>query len=168
MAKEKTEETKGKGLQRPPQRGQLVSPFEEMEQWFDDFFNRGWLTPFRRRWPTWPEFEAPFAARLPKVDVLDRDQEIVVKAELPGVQKDDLDVSLSDNTLTIKATTRHEAEEEQGEYYRREMSRGEFQRTLTLPSDVDSDKVKANFKDGILELTLPKIETAKRKAIKVE
>jgi HSP20 family protein len=102
------------------------------------------------------------------VDVIDRDTEVVVRAELPGITKDDLDVSLSDNTLTIRASTQHEKKEEKGHYYRREMSRGEFQRSLRLPANVEGDKTKASFKDGILELVVPKAASSKRQTIKVE
>ena len=85
-----------------------------------------------------------------------------------GIEKDDLDISVSDNLLTIKGETKHEEKEEKGEYYRCEISRGTFSRTVALPSDVDSEGGKAKFKDGVLELTLPKIEKTKRRSIKIE
>jgi HSP20 family protein len=152
-----------------PARGERwLSPFEEAEHWFEDFFPRGWMHPLRHGWPSRPDLEAPFSGRMPRVDIIDRENEIVVRAELPGVDKDDLDVSMTDHSVTIRATTSYERKEEKGEYYRREMSRGEFQRTLLLPDNVDADKAKANFKDGVLELALPKVESAKRKTIKVE
>lgn len=164
MAKE---EKKGKDIEASrPKRG--ASPFDEMERWFEDFYPRGWMRPFRMAWPSWGELAAPFEGRMPKVDVIDRDDEIVVRAEVPGVEKDDLDISVSDNTVTIKGQTKHEAKEEKGDYYRCEISRGTFARTVSLPSDVDSDKVKAQFRDGVLELTLPKVTRAKRRAIKIE
>ena len=102
------------------------------------------------------------------MDLIDRDDEILIKAELPGVKKDDLDVTLTDDVLTIKASTQHEEEEEKGEYHRREISRGEFQRTLKLPENVDVDKAKTSFKDGVLELKIPKEKPAKRRTIKVK
>lgn len=167
MAK-KEKNTDEKEIQ-PFQGGRALSPYEDMERWFDDFLSRRWMHPFRHGWLDWPEGEFPaFKMRSPKVDLIDRDNEIVIRAELPGVNKDDLDVSMTENNVTIRAVTTHETKEEKGEYYRREMSRGEFQRTLVLPANVDSDKAKATFKDGIMELTLPKIEAAKRKTIKVE
>ncbi len=148
-----------------------LSPLEEMERWFDEFPGRGWLQPFRGgylKWPSWAELEAPFKGETPKVDMIDRDNEIVIRAELPGVKKDNLDVTMTEHSVTIRASTEHEKKEEKGEYYRREMSRGEFQRSLPLPGNIDSDNAKASFKDGILELTLPKVESAKRKTVKVE
>jgi HSP20 family protein len=79
-----------------------------------------------------------------------------------------LDVSMTDDAVTLRASIRHEEKEEKGEYYRREMSRGEFQRTLRLPAAVKGEQAKATFKDGILELVLPKMEQAKRKTIRIE
>ena len=79
-----------------------------------------------------------------------------------------MDVSLTENTLTIKGTTKHEEQEEHGDYFRREMSRGTFSRTVALPAEVDDGKAKASFKDGVLQLNLPKAETSKRRSIKVE
>jgi HSP20 family protein len=84
--------------------------------------------------------------------MVDRDSEIVIRAELPGVKRDDLEVTLSEHTVTIEAHTTREEKEEKEEYYRREMSRGDFQRTLTLPGGVDEAKATASFADGVLEL----------------
>jgi HSP20 family protein len=84
------------------------------------------------------------------------------------VKKDDLEVTLSEHTVTIEAHTTAEEKEEKGEYYRREMSRGDFQRTLALPGGVDETKARANFADGVLELTLPKLEKTARTKVTVE
>jgi HSP20 family protein len=134
-----------------------------MDRWLDGM-SRGLFRPMRWEWFSWPEPVMPS----PKVDVLDRDNEVLVRAELPGVKKEDLEVSMTDNTVTIKGTTSHEEKEEKGDYYRHEISKGSFSRTVTLPGDVDSDKCKTRFKDGVLELTVPKVEKAKRRTIKVE
>lgn len=145
-----------------------LTPFEEMDRWFGSFFPRGWMRPFRTDWPSWGEMAAPFEGRMPKVDVIDRDDEVVVRAELPGVEKDDLDVSISDTAVTIKGETKHEEKEEKGDYYRSEISRGAFTRMVGLPSYVDTENTKAKFKDGVLELTLPKVEKTKRRSIKID
>lgn len=171
MAKEEKSEGKtpktGKEVQAArPTRG--LSPFDDMDRWFDNFFPRGWMRPFRYEWPSWGEFGAPLEMRVPKVDVLDRDDVIVVQAEIPGVERDDLDVSVSDNSVTIKGETRREEKEEKGEYFRSEISRGSFARTVALPDYVDSAGAKAKFKDGVLELTLPKVEKAKRRTVKID
>ena len=150
-------------------------PFEDVDRWFsevgrrfDDLFSQRWLSPFERLFPSFPEVRAPFEGRTPKVDVIDREAEIVIRGELPGVAKDDLEVSMTDDAVTIRASTRHEEKEEKGDYRRRELSRGEFQRVVALPAAVKGEDAKAYFKDGILELVLPKVEPAKRRTIKVE
>lgn len=145
-----------------------ISPLEGFDHFIESFMPRGWLRPFRWDWPAMPELHMPFEGKVPHVDVVDRDQEIVVRAELPGVDKDDLEVSMTDNTVTIKAVTSQEEKEEKGDYYRHEISRGSFARTVTLPGGVDGSKGKARFKNGILELTLPKLEKSRRKRITVE
>ena len=145
-----------------------MSPFDEMERMFEHFFSRGLLRPLNMDWTRLPKESAPFQGQTPSVDVIDRDKEIVVKAELPGVDKDDLDISLTQNTVTIKVTTSLEEKEEDGDFYRCEMSRGSYARTLSLPADVDDAKAKAKFKNGILKLTLPKLKTANRTTIKVD
>ncbi len=144
-----------------------LSPFEEMDRMFDNFFRRGWVRPWRFEWPSLPEMALP-EMKLPKVDVIDLENEILVKAEVPGVDKKDIDISVGENTVTIKGETRREEKEEKGDYYRCEISRGAFSRTVALPVAVDGAKARAAFKDGMLELTLPKMEKAKRHSIKVD
>ncbi len=144
------------------------SPFEDFDRFFNALMPRRWASPFRWDWPVMPEIQMPFEGKMPHVDVLDRDSEIVVRAELPGVEKDDLDVSMTDNSVTIKATSAQEEKEEKGDYFRHEISRGSFARTVGLPGDVDGSKAKAKFKNGILELTLPKLAKSRRKRITVD
>lgn len=145
-----------------------LNPFEEMDRLFDEYFSRGLLSPFRWEWPSHAKLEAPFKGKTPHVDMIDRENEILIKAELPGVEKKDIDISVTSSTVTIKGKTSHEEKEEKDDYYRREISRGEYCRTLALPVNVDDDKAKATFKDGMLELSLPKVEKAKRRSIKVD
>jgi HSP20 family protein len=145
-----------------------VSAYDDMERLFDNFFRRGWMRPWRGEWPALGEFNRAFESRLPRVDVIDRDGEVVVKAELPGVDKKDIDVSMTEDAVTIKGSTRHEEKQEKGDYYRCEISRGEFSRTVALPAAVDTAKAKADFKDGMLELVIPKLEARKRRTINIE
>jgi len=159
------EERKSQEIQKAPARA--LSPFEEMDRMFDQYFRRGWMRPWRFEWPSLPDVGLPEMI-VPKVDVIDRENEVVVKAEIPGVEKKDIDISVGEDTVTIKGSTRHEEKEEKGDYYRCEISRGAFSRTVALPATVDGGKAKGSFKDGVLELTLPKIEKAKRHAVKVE
>ncbi len=167
LAEKAAEKERGQMQKVTPSRA--LSPFEEMEhmmdRMFEGFFPRPWL-----RWerPRWAELPALFEGKWPHVDVIDREDEVVVRAELPGVDKNDLDVSMGDNTVTIKAATKREEKEEKGDYYRCEISHGAYARTVTLPAEVDADKAKAKFKDGLLELTLPKLEKSKRHTITVE
>lgn len=166
MAKSAKKESKQEMQKAKPTRA--LSPFDEMERLFDNYFSRGWLRPFHLDWPSRAELAAPFEGKMPKVDVIDREDEIMVKAELPGVEKKDLDVSVTRNSVTIKGETSHEEKEEKGDYFRSEISRGSYSRTLSLPADVDEGKAKAAFKDGVLELTIPKLEEAKRRSINIE
>lgn len=148
-------------------RSQAITPWEEMDRLFETFMPRGWLRPLRWEWPAWGEM-SHLGAKFPRVDVIDRDDEVMVRAEVPGVAKKDLDVSLTDHTVCIKGATRREQKEEKGDYIRSEIMSGSFSRTLALPGTVDSTRAKAVFKDGVLEITLPKIEESKRHSIKVE
>ncbi len=166
MAKEEKKDSAQEIQKVQPARA--LSPFEEMERLFEGYFPRGWMRPFGWERPSWGELTAPFEGKMPRVDVIDRDEELIVKAELPGVDKKDLDVSVTENTVTIKGSTSHEEKEEKGDYHRSEMSRGTYSRTLTLPTDVEAGKAKAKFKDGVLELSLPKMKKAKRHSIKVD
>jgi HSP20 family protein len=164
MAEEKATEVAVKKEEAKPVPARMLSPFEEMDRLLESAFPRGWLRPMRWEWPSFAELER----RFPKVDVIDRDADIVVKAEVPGVDKKDLEVTTTENTVTIKGKTSHEEKEEKGDYFRSEISRGSFSRTVALPGEVDGANAKASFKDGVLELTLPKLAKSKRIPIKVE
>jgi len=163
----KTELSKGQQVQKPAPASEL-GIYEDFDRMFDNFFTRGWMRPWRQEWPAFGELSRMFAGRYPHVDVIDRDGEVIVKAELPGVDKKDLDISMTEDSVTIKGSTRHEEKEEKENYYRSEITRGEFARKVALPAEVDSDKAKASFKDGILELVLPKTKARKRHTIPVE
>ncbi len=147
---------------------QGLSVFEEMDRFFDNYITRGWFQPFRWHKPEFVDQNYLFESKVPCVDVIDKGTEILVKAELPGVEKKDLDISVTKNSVTIKGTTRHEETEEKGDYYHSEISQASYQRTIMLPSEVFEEKAKAKFKDGILKLTLPKMEKATNRKITVE
>jgi HSP20 family protein len=175
MAKKETDKditvSKEKPGMEEASSGRMLTPFDEMEREMERWFGRfghGWMRPFHWRRPFWADMEMPFEGMTPSVDVVDRDEEVLVRAELPGVDKKDLEVTLTEDTLTIKGSTKAEKKEEKGDYYRREVSSGSFSRTIRLPTAVDGDKVTSGFKDGILELTLPKVKKTKRHTIKVE
>jgi HSP20 family protein len=142
--------------------GSLLS-FDEFDNFFDDFLSRRW--PRLLDW----NFPAGFDRGFPKIDILDHDNEIEVQAALPGIKKEDLDVTINNQTITIRTSTKEEKkDEEKGKYFRREITRGEFQRTVSLPDNVDDANAKASFKDGILTVTIPKTEKSKRKTIEIK
>lgn len=154
----------------PARSPRLVTPFEEMDQMLDrlfEGFGPRWLRPSRFEWP-WGEVDTRMDYRMPRVDVIDREEEVVVRAEVPGVEKEHLDVSISERVLTIRGTSHREEKEEKGDYRRSEIVQGELLRTLTLPAEVDGTKAKATLKDGLLELTLPKLEAHKKQKIAVQ
>lgn len=152
---------KGTEIQRAAPLG-LFSPFEEMERMFGSLVPRSWLRPL------WSEFPQQLELKMPRVDVIERDEDIVVRAEMPGVDKKDVDVSVNDSSITLRGKTHREEKEERGDYYRCEISRGSLSRTVPLPAGVDAENVRAVLKDGVLEVTLRKADGAKRRNVKVQ
>lgn len=102
----------------------MFSPFDEMERWFEGAFPARWWWRFRGGWPSWDELSAVFEGRMPSVDVIEHDNKILVRAATPGVDKKDLNVSVTEDSVCIKGSVQHEEKEEKGEYYRRETSSG--------------------------------------------
>ncbi len=136
-------------------------PFKELldvRDNFDRLINR----IFSRDFDLWE------GERTPSIDVYEEGNNIIVKAEIPGVKKEDISVSLSDDTLTISGKKSEEKEVKKENYYRKEIRSGGFSRSFTLPARVDKDKVKATYKDGVLQLVLPKAPEEKEKEIKIE
>lgn len=109
-------------------------------------------------------FDTAFA---PALDVVEEKDSFLVKMDLPGLTKDDVNVTIQDNFLTVKGERKHEVEKKDTNFYHRERVYGAFARTVELPTRVDATKVQANFRDGVLHVTLPKSEEAKPKEIKV-
>ncbi len=136
----------------------------DMDRMMEDFFGRRARPWWPERWSRTEEMEV----KPPIVDVFEEKDDIVVKAELPGIEKDNIEVNLMDHTLTIKGEKKKEEEVKEENYYRAERSYGSFLRTLELPRDVRADQIKASFKNGILEVRMPKTEEAKAKEIKVK
>ena len=118
-------------------------------------------------WPYGPEGGAIDSAWLPPVDVFEDKEGIKLTAELPGVKAEDVKISLENQTLTLRGEKKQIAEETVEKVHRYERSYGSFERTFTLPSTVDSEKIQATFEDGILTVTLPKVEKAKPREIPV-
>jgi HSP20 family protein len=102
------------------------------------------------------------------LDVIENSDEYVVKASVPGINPDDIDITYDNRTLTIKGEIREETDQEEGHYHLRERRYGSFARSLTLPTSIDADKINANYEAGVLSLHLPKVEEAKPKRIAVQ
>ncbi len=139
---------------------------EAADRLFDDFF-RG------MRWPL-AGYDSPWESRLdvfdsgwPRADMSETDDEITVTAELPGVEKDHIDISVTNDRITIRGEKSEEDEEKAKNYYRLERSYGSFQRSFELPCEVETDKVEASFKKGILTVKLPKTVTARQRIKKI-
>jgi HSP20 family protein len=160
MAKEKEEKVP---VKVEPSRA--LSPFEEMERWMDETFRR----PFSLFRPMWgPRLRLPETEEFaPSVDIFEEGDDVVVKAEVPGMSKEDLDVRLDEDTITISGEKKAEEKVEKKGYYRHERSYGSFYRSFRLPAEVQTDKAKATFKEGILEVRVPKTEEAKKKTKRI-
>ena len=157
MAKKKSKEV----VKIEPSRA--LSPFEEMERWFEDAFRRPLLRP---SW--WPRLRMPEIEEVsPSVDIFEEGDDIIVKAELPGMKKEDLDVKLTEDSITVSGKKKKEEKIEKKDYYRLERSHGSFTRSFRLPKEVQTEKASAKFKDGVLEVRIPKTEEAKKKEKKV-
>ena len=107
-------------------------------------------------------------AWLPSVDVFDRDEQLVIRAELPGIAADDIDITVESGALVISGTRATETTEDDGAFHRREIFRGEFRRSLLLPEGLDLEAITATSKDGILEIAIPRSPEVLPKKIKVE
>lgn len=110
----------------------------------------------------------PSGVRMPAIDLKENDKEYTVVAEVPGVKKEDINIDIHDNLLEIKAQTSEEKKEEKEGYVYKERREGSFYRSLELPSNVNMDKSKASYKNGVLTLTLPKVESLPKKKIAIE
>jgi HSP20 family protein len=139
----------------------------DVDSLFDRMFGNTWLRPFPRPWLDTLSSRT-LALELPLVDVYTEKDEVVVKAEIPGLTKDEIDVSVSGNTLTIKGEKKKEEETKDKDYYQCERSYGAFSRSIELPAEVKTDTVKATFKNGVLEVRLPKTEEARNNVVHVK
>ena len=135
----------------------LTSLRKEMDHLFDRFFE-----------PRWDELPAVAAEWAPSLDVSETKDAVVVKAEVPGMDPKEIEISLQEQLLTIKGEKKHEKEEKGEHYHRMERSYGAFARSIRLPVPVDGSKVNATFKNGLLTITLPKTPAAKGTTIPIK
>ena len=121
-------------------------PFWEIEKWFEE-----------EQWP---------AVKTPKMDIYEKDDNVVAEVELPGVDPKNIEVEVKDNILKVEAQTETKKEEKKKGYYRKEISKGYFQRSVPLPVEVIDEKAEAEYSDGILTVTIPKVKKSERKEAK--
>lgn len=159
------EEKKEKPAQRellPIRSLSEIAPLKRVERFFDELMGK----PMGAWWPDirWPEE----ILKAPLVDVYEEGDDIVLKAELPGMKKEDIDLEISGDVVTLSGEKKQEEEVEKKNYHRFERLYGSFSRSFTLPAEIQVQKATAKFKDGVLELRAPKTEEAKQKSRKVE
>ncbi len=145
-------------IRRPSPIADLVSFRDAMERWFDDRL-------FRPIWPLTGDAEHVVA---PALDLYTTPEAVIANVALPGVKPEDVDVSIGDDMVTISGSYKEEKETTEAGYVHRELSHGTFSRSFSIPTAVKADLATAQFKDGLLTLTLPKSEEVKPKHVKVE
>lgn len=145
-----------KSLIRWDPAGEMVSLRDAMDRLLGESFIRPWFGQ-----------GAFFGGESPALDMYETDDAIVVEATIPGVKPEEIDVQLAGNVLTIKGERKEEKKEKKAAYIYQERSYGSFCRSVTLPIEVDADKAQAEFKHGVLTLTIPKSEAVKPKSIKI-
>jgi len=159
MAETKTEvtvvrkaETEGELRSSTP----IAARAEEIERFFARLMPRGWIRSLESE-----------RVRMPYVDVIDRDMDYLVLAEIPGVDKSNIEVSVNNHTLCIRGTCSLDTSDQKKDYLRSELSRGNFARNIDLPAGVDTASVMASLKDGVLEIVVPKDEHMQRHPVEV-
>ena len=172
VKKKKTTKRKRKAKKSIAKTGEIVTPLASLREEIDNLFER-----FSEDWPSLPRlfgrgwtypiadlerrFNLPRMELTPRVDVSESDDSYDITVELPGMTEKDIEVTLSDDSLTIKGEKKVEREEKKKNYHVSERSYGSFQRTFRVPSSVETDKVEASYSKGVLNLSLPKTHAAK-------
>ena len=179
-AKEKAAEKKEQKDVVSVQKGEVGRRGTELDRMFERFDQMmgtdWWGRPFPSAWSSLPSLLRPsrallgeaFSLRAPVVDLYEGEDEVVLKAEVPGMDKGDLKIDLTDSMLTISGEKKKEEDIKEEAYTYSERSYGSFSRSLQLPCAVKSDKAKATFKEGVLEIKLPKTDEAKKRRVNVK
>ncbi|GAB4244945.1 MAG: Hsp20/alpha crystallin family protein [Deltaproteobacteria bacterium] len=141
-----------------------LSPFEEFERRFEDFFRRPFALMESPWWTRWPAMSGEIS---PAVDVYEDGADVVVKAEIPGMKKEEIHVDINEKTVTLSGEKKKEEKIEKKNYVRIERSCGSFARTIALPAEVVTEKARATFKDGVLEIRAPKTPEAAGRSRKI-
>lgn len=136
-------------------------PIWDLDKWFDEGWPEVW---------EWPEMKVLPRMRAPRMDVYEKDNNVVAEVELPGVDPKDIDVKIEDNALSVEAKSEEKNEEKGKGYYRKELGSRYYKRVVALPSEVDADKAAAEYENGILKVVVPKLKpkSSKKKGIKVK
>ncbi|MFP7754150.1 Hsp20/alpha crystallin family protein [Thermodesulfobacteriota bacterium B35] len=144
---------------------QPVSLFEDMDRYMEQFFRN----PFSMlSSPLMTGGLTRMEGITPSVDIYDDGDDMVLKAEIPGIKKDDLDVTITDEAITISGEKKQEEKVDKENYHRIERRYGSFSRSFRLPDNVNAGKAKAEFKDGVLEVRIPKTKESKKKKIEIK
>jgi HSP20 family protein len=145
-----------------PRWGLARGPLRELEREMDEWFGR-----FGREWPL-PRWMGEARGWAPAVDMIDRKDEVLLRADLPGLEQKDIEVTVEGGVLTIRGERKEEKEVKRDDYYHAERWTGAFLRSVMLPPGVEAEKIKATFKNGVLEVRLPKTKEAKGKKIEIK
>jgi HSP20 family protein len=141
----------------------------EVDRLFEDFGADFWRAPFRRPFDVEPFWRREWSlATMPAVDIVENDKAYEVTADLPGMDEKNIEVKVANGTLTIKGEKKEEKEEKRKDYYLQERHFGSFLRSFHVPEGVDVDKIEAQFKKGVLTVTMPKTTEAQKPAKKIE
>ncbi len=143
-----------------------LAELSRLEDTFDKFVDRFFSDFFPTRWEK--EESLPGIEWTPAVDLMEKEDHFILKLEIPGIKKEDIDISVSDDVVTVKGELKKIKKDKGETYYLAEMCCGSFGRSVKLPHEIDSNKVEATLKDGVLELKLPKKEIHKPKVIEVK
>lgn len=156
----------------------ILAPLSEIERLVEHIRDRADLLlsfapsdPFNpSTWqiPSWPDIQQMFDVRIPTMDVINREKDILVRAEVPGVEKDDIIVTVTNRSITIKGASRREKESGEADLHRREIHKGSFSRTVTLPEEIEGRKAKATYNAGVVELRLPKRRVSKKHNVQLD
>ncbi len=136
---------------------EVASIYNRLGSVFNDPFFKPFFSNTENEIQTWH----------PMVDIFENKNQIIVKADLPGVKKEDISINVDNRILTLKGVRSHEDETKEDNFFRRERSFGSFQRSFTLPADINSEDIKAEFKEGILKIEIPMPEEKKAKQIEI-
>ena len=155
------------GVDRPSLRRRAHGWLDDIERRFDSLQD---MLPHRLAWgrPAWLDDLESRLGPTPPVDIIDHDAEVIVRAAVPGMRRENLSVSLTPDSISLSGAIEHAKEDQEGDFFRSEIVRGEFSRTLRLPAEVEADQARAAFRDGLLEVVVPKKQPVERSHVVIE